>query len=232
MQSSGLAKKILILVLILAVPGFLYYLLTVGGKNRYHSLSYFGPKKLSGTFHKFHGKRIPDTLYHALPPFKLINQDGDTVSQNSFDKKILIASFFYTGCGNVCNTVNNNIAKLIQTYRRNNMVKFVSISVDPVHDTPEKLKEYAKHFDVPQGQWLMLTGDTASVYSLARNGFLVNAAQVSDNQFDFSNQFILIDADKHIRGYYTGTSGQDVNKLNDEIKVQIAEELRKIKAPN
>ncbi|MCC8410847.1 SCO family protein [Mucilaginibacter sp. UR6-1] len=233
MRNSGLGKKLIILVLILAVPGFLYYLLTVGGKNRYKGLNYFGPKKLSGTFHKFHGEKIPDTTYHTLPQFKLTDQDGKEVSTNDFDKKIFVASFFYTGCPDVCKSINDNVRKLALNYRKNDMVYFLSISVDPQHDTPGILKQYAeKYKDVPAGRWLFLTGDTASVYNLARNGFLVNALKVNDKEFIFSDKLVLIDADKHIRGYYTATSAPEVNKLNDEIKVQIAEELRKIKAPN
>lgn len=233
MRNSGLGKKLIILVLILAVPGFLYYLLTVGGKNRYKGLNYFGPKSLSGTFHKFHGEKIPDTTYHALPDFKLTDQNGKEVSISDFDKKIFIASFFYTGCPDVCQTINDNVRKLALNYRKNDMVYFLSISVDPQHDRPEILKQYAeKYKGVPAGKWLFLTGDTSSVYNLARNGFLVNALKVSDKEFVFSDKLVLIDANKHIRGYYTGTSAPEVNKLNDEIKVQIAEELRKIKAAN
>ncbi|GAA4927007.1 SCO family protein [Mucilaginibacter defluvii] len=233
MRNSGLGKKLIILVLILAVPGFLYYLLTVGGKNRYKGLNYFGPKKLSGTFHKFHGEKIPDTTYHQLPNFSLTDPNGKAVTTADFDKKIFVASFFYTGCPEVCTTINDNLRKLALNYRKNNMVYFLSISVNPQQDRPEVLKDYAARYkDVPAGKWLFLTGDTASIYNLARKGFLVNALKVNDKEFVFSDKLILIDADKHIRGYYTGTSAPEVNKLNDEIKVQIAEELRKIKAPN
>lgn len=222
----------MILVLILAVPGFLYYLLTVGGKNRYKSLQYFGPKKLSGTYHKFHGTKIPDTIYHSLPAFKLTDQNGKPVTGGSFDKKIFVASFFYTGCPNVCSEINENLRKLAVTYRKNSMVKFVSITVDPQHDDVPALKKYAAKYQLPADKWLFLTGDTAAVYNIARNGFLVNAAKLDKGEFAFSDKLILIDADKRIRGYYAGTSAPDVSRLNDEIKVQISEELRKIKAPN
>lgn len=232
MRNSGFGKKIMILVLILAVPGFLYYLLTVGGKNRYKSLLYFGPKKLSGTFHKFHGEKIPDTTYHQLPQFSLIDQNGNTVTKNSFEKKIFVAGFFYTGCPNICSQINENMRKLAVTYRKNTMVQFVSITVDPQKDSPEVLKKYTTRFDIPADKWLFLTGDTASVYNLTRNGFLVNAAKLDNGEFAFSDKLVLIDAEKRIRGYYAGTSAPDINRLNDEIKVQISEELRKVKAPN
>ncbi|RYZ99406.1 MAG: SCO family protein [Sphingobacteriaceae bacterium] len=229
MRNSGLGKKIMILVLILAVPGFLYYLLTVGGKNRYKGLQYFGPKHLSGTFHTFHGNKIPDTVYHKLPDFKLTDQNGNTVTPANLEKKIFVAGFFYTGCPKLCTQTNANMQLLAQRYAKNKMVTFVSITVNPEHDRPKELKAYAAKYNVPADKWLFLTGDTASVYNLARNGFLVNAVKIDDKQFIFNGKLVLIDAEKHIRGYYDGTSAAEVNKLTDEIKVQIAEELRKIK---
>ncbi|MFD2148108.1 hypothetical protein [Mucilaginibacter antarcticus] len=80
--------------MILALPGFLYYLLNTKGKNRYKPLPYFGPKEMSGTSHKFHGEVIPDTTYHQLPAFKLVDQNGDTVSSESLANKIFIVNFF------------------------------------------------------------------------------------------------------------------------------------------
>ncbi len=80
--------------MILALPGFLYYLLTAKGKNRYKPLSFFGPKQAAKTGHTFHGTFIPDTIYHKLSDFNLIDQYGKQVSFKNFDKKIFLASFF------------------------------------------------------------------------------------------------------------------------------------------
>ncbi|WP_345211636.1 SCO family protein [Mucilaginibacter gynuensis] len=219
-------------MLILAVPGFLYYLLTVGGKNRYKSLPFFGPKVLAKTSHKFHGTVIPDTIFHKLPAFTLTDQEGKVITDSSFANKIFIASFFYTGCGNACDVINENVRKLAVTYQKNNMVRFVSITVDPEHDQPLMLKHYAEKFKLPASKWLFLTGDTTQVYNLAQNGFLLNAAKMPDGQFVFNDKLVLIDAEKRIRGYYPGNKIQEIARLNDEIKVLISEELRKIKAPN
>ena len=90
MAKFSLIKKVPILVMILIVPGFLYYLLTVKGKNRYHPLPKFGPKVLAKTSHKVNGKVVPDTIYHTLSDFHLIDQDGKPVSLHSF------GSFSYT----------------------------------------------------------------------------------------------------------------------------------------
>jgi len=224
-------KKLIVLVLILAVPGFLYYLLTVKGKNRYKPLAIYGPKQVAKTGHRYHGKYIPDTIYHKIGNFEFTNQLGKPVSSKDFEYKIFVVNFFYTNCPEVCAAVNKNIERLAWAYRKNRMVKFVSITVDPQRDTPAALWAYAKTYRLPADKWIFLTGDTSSIYNLARKGFLVNAVKAGD-EFVFSNQLILIDAEKRIRGSYNGTSMPDVVRLNDEIKVQIAEELRKIKAPD
>jgi protein SCO1/2 len=227
MRKGYILKKVLILVLILALPGFLYYLLTAKGKNRYMPLSFFGPKVVAKTGHKFHGTYIPDTIYHKLNGFVLHDQNGKEVSFKTFEKKIFIANFFYTHCPTVCNTVNKNVSDLAQAYRKNPMVYFTSITVDPDRDTPEALKQYAGKFE-KSNRWLFLSGDTTTIYNLARKGFLVDALKVGNDNFIYSDKLVLIDAEKRIRGYYSGTSMADITKLNDEIKVLIAEELRKV----
>ncbi|MFD1258635.1 SCO family protein [Mucilaginibacter terrae] len=224
-------KKLIILVLILAVPGFLYYLLTVKGKNRYRPLVIYGPKQVAKTGHTRRGKYIPDTIYHKLGDFKLTDQLGKPVTLKDFEYKIFVVSFLYTHCSSVCNEVNKNMERLAHAYRKNRMVRFVTITVDPERDTPAALLAYSKRFGVAPDKWRFLTGDSTVIYNLVRNGFLENALK-ADNEFVFSDKMILIDADKRIRGRYTGTSLPEAIRLNDEIKVQIAEELRKIKAPD
>ena len=226
MSKSNIFKKIIILVLILALPGFLYYLLTAKGKNRYLPLSYFGPKTLSGTSHKIKGVTIPDTLYHSLPAFTLTDQDGQTVSLKTLSEKILIVNFFYTRCPNICGVVNNNISGLIDEYSRNKMVQFVTITVDPEHDSVPVIKAYANKYKANPSKWMFLTGDTATIYSLSRNGFLVNALQEGSADFIYSDKIILVDKKKQLRGYYSGTDADEITRLDNEIKVQITEELR------
>lgn len=229
-KAFALVQKILILVLILALPGFLYYLLTVKGKNRYKPLPFYGPKEVAKTGHKFHGKYIPDTIYHKLTDFNLTDQDGRQVNLKSFDNEIFIAGFFYTQCPSVCNRVFSNLDSLVKGYGRNRMVHFASFTVDPANDSVYVLKKYASKF-ASTAKWQFLTGDSTTIYNLAANGFLVNALRAPNGDFIVDDKLILIDQEKRIRGYYSGTSITDMNRLNDEIKVLIAEEIRKIKAP-
>ncbi|GAB3930118.1 SCO family protein [Mucilaginibacter myungsuensis] len=227
--SKGL-QKLTILVLILAVPGFLYYLLTAKGKNRYKPLPYYGAKKLSGTSHKFHGKIIPDTLYHTVPDFTLTDQQGKQVSLKSIGEKILVLNFFYTNCGDACKEVNARMDSLVKRLAKNDLMQFASITVDPQRDNVPALQKFSAGFNRPADKWLFLTGDTSTIYPLARNGLLVDALQDGDN-FVLSNKIILLDSDHHIRGYYDVASTSDATRLGDEIKVQITEELRKKEKP-
>ena len=230
-MSIRLVKKILILAAILALPGFLYYLLTEKGKNRYKPLPVYGPKQVAKTGHKFHGKFIPDTIYHQLPEFKLTDQDGREVTGKTLDSTIFVTNFFYTNCTGVCETTNTNLKALLDTYKKNKLVSFVSITVDPQRDPAAVLKKYAKQFNPAGVKWMFLTGDTAQIYPLARQGFLVNAVDAGNGNFIYSDKLILIDKKKRIRGYYSGASITEITRLNDEIKVLIAEELREMDEP-
>lgn len=220
-------KKIVILVVVLALPGFLYYLLMVEGKNRYFPLSIFGPKKLAKTTLVAHGKDVPDTIYHTLSDFKLIDQDGKPVSLQTFDKKIFITCFFYTNCPNVCGEMMKNLNRVAANYAKSKMVYFMSVTVDPKRDSVGAMKKYAENLKPASKKWLFLTGDTSTIYNLARNGFLVNALQTGKNDFIYSDKVMLVDEDKRIRGYYTGASVIDMNRLNDEIKVLLSEKFLK-----
>ena len=229
MKSSQI-KKILILVTILAVPGFLYYLLQDKGKNRYKPLPFFGPKEVVKTFHSVRGKQIPDTIYHLVPDFKLVNQQADTVNWKSYEGKILVLNLFYTtGNTYAVNFANKAMKAFEATYAHNKTVNFVGLSIDPTRDTPKVLSDYAAVLGATAGKWDLLTGDSTAVYSLINKGLFIDAhreLQNGEQKFVYSNMFVLLDPQRRIRGYYEATSQEALSKLDDEIKVLITEELR------
>lgn len=225
-------KKILILVTILALPGFLYYLLQEKGKNRYRPLAIYGAKQPANTFHTYRRKKIRDTIYHVIKDFKLVNQDGDSVSFPADTTKITVVNFFFTRCPTFCTNMNKQMASVVDVYRKNRLLKFLSISVDPEHDRPEILRKYADAYKPTSGKWDFLTGDQKEIFSLAREGFLVNALKDTTQASNFihSPMLILIDPKKRIRGYYDSGTKEQVSKLIDEIKLLITEELRQVKS--
>jgi protein SCO1/2 len=231
-EKSSSIKKILILVTILAVPGFLYYLLQEKGKNRYKPLHIYGPKQVAATFHSVRGKQIPDTIYHEVKDFKFVNQAGDSLSFESYKGKILILNLFYSKGNNYAvNFANKAMHAFDFTYEKNKAVHFMSVSIDPVEDTPEVLAAYAKKQQAKAGKWDMVTGDSTQVYDFVNKGLLVDALQekvAGENKFTYSNMFVLLDTHHRIRGYYEATMQEALSKLDDEIKVLLAEELRNI----
>lgn len=231
-MSSRSFKKILILATILAVPGFLYYLLQEKGKNRYRPLSIFGPKEVASTFHTRRGQKIPDTIYHVIRDFKLTGQSGNIVPFPGDSAHISVFNFFYTGCAD-CKQMNKSMRAVAEQYEHNKMLRFYSISIDPENDSPAVLKRYSSTFDIRDDKWQFLTGDSSLIFSLAKEDFLVNAMPDKDNPGNVihSRMLILVDPQKRIRGYYDSSSKEQIDKLADEIKVLIAEELRQVTGP-
>ncbi|WP_374166562.1 SCO family protein [Arcticibacter sp. MXS-1] len=220
-------KKVLILASILAVPGFLYFLLQDKGKNRYRPLKIFGPKEVAATFHYKRGKKIPDTIYHQVAPFHLVDQSAAAVAYPEDTTQIAIFNFFYTSCAS-CARANESMASVARDYLKNKRVHFYSVSVDPLKDQPEVLSVYSKQYGIPMSKWTFLTGDRGTIYTWAKREFLVDVYRADSSAVIHRPLLILVDTKRRIRGFYEATSKEQVDKLRDEIKVLIAEELRQV----
>ena len=223
-------KKILILVTILAVPGFLYYLLQDQGKNRYKPLPFFGPKQYGHSFHKVRGKTIADTIYHEAKGLDFISQAGKSVNWDSYKGKIVVFNAFYTHPPSEAVKLSNKAMQAFNAwYSNNKMVHFVSMSIDPVYDRPEVLSKYADSLSAKPGKWDLLTGDSTKLFSFINDQLFIDAHQAygrGRKHFLLSDHFVLVDPQHRIRGYYHSNRQEDLSKLDDEIKVLIAEVLR------
>ncbi len=211
-------RKPLILILILLVPSLAYLVLTTG-KHNIKKLQYFGPKSLAAN-----GK---DTIYHTIPAFSLIDQDGKPFGDKDLNNKIYVANFFFTSCPTICPKMQTLMKKIQDTddFKKLNDFKLVSFTVDPDNDTPEKLKEFSSLIKAEKNRWYFLTGNRDSIYDLAYKGFMVNAMEdkKADGGFLHSDIMLLIDKEKRVRGIYEGTSYKDVKRLIDEAKVLVAQ---------
>ena len=232
MKSSRI-KKILILVAILAVPGFLYYLLQEKGKNRYKPLVIYGPKQVAKTFHSVRGKNIPDTIYHTIADFNLLNQYGASVGWKSYKGKIFVLNLFHSSNRTFgVDFANKAMGGLTEVYAKNTMLHFMSVSINPVEDQPSVLRRYADQISANKEKWDLLTGDSTQIYQLVNTGLFLDALKTiknGENKFIYNNMFVLIDSKHRIRGYYEATNNEALSKLDDEIKVLIAEELRNMR---
>jgi len=227
-------KKILILVTILAVPGFLYYLLQDQGKNRYKPLPFYGPKQVADTYRTVRGEKIPDTFYHKIRGLDFLNQEGKQVNWDTYKDKIVVFGLFYTESGDKhsVKAANSSMQALGASYAKNDIVNFVSVTIDPGHDKPEVLAAYADSLSAKPNKWNLLTGDSTKIFRFLNEQLQIDAHNVysrGKNNYSYSNYFMLVDPQHRIRGYYEATNQEAMAKLDDEIKVLIAEVLRNIK---
>lgn len=210
--------KIVALLVILFVPS-IYYLLISRGKNNFRKLEIYGPKEIpSGTNST---KVIWDTIFHQIPAFSFTDQYGRPFSNKSLAGCSYVANFFFTSCKTICPGISKELQRIQETYKTDTLLKIVSFSVDPINDSVPVLASYAKNYKAIKDKWYFITGNQDSIYALARNGFFLAAFQQSDakNGIDHSEQLVLIDRKKQIRGYYDGTDKFEIKRLMDEIIV-------------
>ena len=139
-----------------------------------------------------------------VPEFSCVDQSGQAVTRADLLGAVWIADFIFTRCAGQCPMMSGRMAELARAIPAETRARFVSFTVDPEHDTPERLAEYARHYDVPAGRWRLLTGDAAAMTRLAREGFklAVSTDGTPQEPITHSTRFTLIDAAGQIRGYY------------------------------
>ena len=224
-------QKAGILLTTLLVPALLYIFLRFGTENHYVLPRYLPridssrSEPLMGTITLPDGRQITDTLYNHIPPFRLIDQDGDTVNQSLVKGKIYVASFFFTRCGTVCPKISSQLTRVQDIFRKKPDILFLSHSVDPEHDRPKELKAYAKKYEAIPGKWYFLTGSKAEIYDLALHGYYLPVVDAGvkegkpDETFIHTEKLVLVDKEGIVRGFYDGTDREDVDRLILEIRV-------------
>jgi protein SCO1/2 len=160
-----------------------------------------------------------DTTYHTVEGFSFINQLGDTISHADVKDKNYVVEYFFTTCESICPIMNKNMMKVALAYDSDTTFKILSHTVKPEEDTVASLLEYAKEHNANPKNWWFLTGDKKALYHLARNSYLFNGSEGDGGTADFIHTqfFILVDKQKHIRGFYDGTDSVDVDKLISDI---------------
>lgn len=159
--------------------------------------------------------------YHSIADFKLINQNGDTISQADYADKIYIADFFFTTCPTICPVMTANMADIQQIIKEDDEVMLLSHSVTPEIDSVPQLKKYALEKGVIDAKWNLVTGDKKQIYELARKSYLAVLTDGDGGPYDMihTENFILVDKERRIRGFYDGTSSEEVAQLLEDLKV-------------
>ena len=161
---------------------------------------------------------------HKIADFAFTNQNGKIITQKDYDNTIYVADFFFTTCPTICPKMTDNMVWLQNQLKNNPEVKLLSFSVTPDIDTPEVLKKYALEKRVDDSRWNLVTGDKKDIYYLARKSYLAVKTGKQEELYDMvhTENFILVDKNKRIRGFYDGTN---LDKPSDDPKTKNMKQL-------
>lgn len=158
--------------------------------------------------------------YHKIADFKLLNQNGDTITQQTYKDKIYVADFFFTTCPTICPIMTNHMYQIQKEIIKDDDIMLLSHSVTPRIDSVAQLKKYAKEKGVLDHKWNLVTGDKKHIYELARKSYLAVKTDGNGDQYDMihTENFMLIDKKRQIRGFYDGTNPEDIQQLLKDIE--------------
>ena len=158
--------------------------------------------------------------YHKISDFELTNQNGQKITQEFYSNKIYVADFFFTTCQDICPIMTKNMYKLQEELKNDNDILFLSHTVIPEVDTVEQLKKYAIENNVDDSKWNLVTGEKKQIYDLARKSYLaVEDAEYGKFDMIHTENFMLIDKQRQIRGFYDGTNDEEIEQLISDIKI-------------
>lgn len=164
---------------------------------------------------------------HTILPFKLVNQNGDTITEKLVHGKILVVDFFFATCQSICPKMTSQLLRVQDAFLENEDVIIISHSVTPDIDSVAALRVYAEEKGVNNKKWHLVTGDKPQIYNLARKSYFavtlgkdfVNPENWgNEDDFIHTENVVLVDADKRLRGFYDGTSTEDVDRLMMDIR--------------
>ena len=164
--------------------------------------------------------------FHQIPSFELTNQNGETITDKTFEEKIFVVDFFFTTCPGICPKMTASMGTLQEAMRSHEEVLLLSHSVMPKYDSVAVLKNYAEAKGVIDGKWHLATGDRDHIYDLGRYQYFVEEDLGLEKDLDdflHTENFVLIDKNKHIRGIYNGLNKTAIQQLIKDINTLLGE---------
>ena len=164
--------------------------------------------------------------FHQIAPFELINQNGEIITEKTFEGKVYVADFFFTRCPGICPQMTDNMKILQAEFLNNDEVLLLSHSVTPKMDSVAVLKKYAEKKNVVSGKWHLVTGTQKDIYKLGRQDYFVEedlGLQKEVDEFLHTENFVLIDQNRHIRGIYNGLNKTSIAQLIKDVNVLLKE---------
>ena len=215
MNQKSVLRSAIILGVIVLVGSFIAYPLL----KKESRLRIFGPNDINPLL--VDAEMLNKGGEHTIADFKLYNQDGKTIRLDHLKGKIYVADFFFTTCGNMCPKMTFQMERLNEEFSKDDDFILVSHTVTPEIDSIPVLKAYAIEHDAVAPKWHLLTGEKEDIYKLARQSYFAVKDQWKGDLGDFihTENFVLVDKEGRIRGYYDGTDPEDVDKLIGEVAI-------------
>jgi protein SCO1 len=157
--------------------------------------------------------------YHTIADFSFVNQNGKTITQKNYEGKIYVADFFFTTCGSICPKMTTNMVDVQKAIVNNPKVMLLSHTVFPETDSVPALKAYAVKYGVNDAKWNLVTGDKKEIYTMARKSYLAVKLGRPEQLYDMvhTENFVLVDAKRRVRGFYDGTKKEEIQRLIEDI---------------
>ena len=166
-------------------------------------------------------KEAEEKITHKIAPFSFRDQNNKTINISSLSKKIHVANFMFTQCGSICPIMTSHLKMIEEAYGENPNLSILSFSVTPWIDSVSRLKSYADQYDIKMKQWHFLTGETASVYALARGSYFAEEElgfTKDSSDFLHTEHVLLVDKQLRLRGIYNGTLQLEIEQLRADIQ--------------
>ncbi len=167
---------------------------------------------------------------HRIPAFSFINQDGRYISEQDVANGVYVANFFFTTCPGICPSIRKKLMRIQEHFREDDYVKILTHTVRPTTDTVDMLHTYATANEIQSDKWHLLTGDKDTIYKLAKDVYFANedlGGTMSIDDFLHTENLLLIDENRHIRGVYNGLSNSAINNLISDIELLKKESNRR-----
>ncbi|MFZ4769027.1 MAG: SCO family protein [Ferruginibacter sp.] len=220
-------KGIVTLLLVICVPLTGYYIVKYYSKDAVHMPRHYFYDDVKKAEKR--GKAIDDTIWHQAKNISFTNQMGKKVSLDDLKGKVLVINFFFTRCPSICPGLTRNMKKIQNSFLKNpEIVQFISISVDPEHDSVANLRKFADRFEVNHDSWWFVTGNKKELYDFAFNEVKASIADVNvDTAFVHTENFFLLDSNRVVRGWYNGFDTVKLAQLARDIPTLMLEKDRK-----
>ncbi len=227
---AKVSNKKYLLGLTVALLPFLFYMITKSmSKDKIDLPDYYVVDGIDTV--EEDGETYYDSIYHKVADITLTNQLGEEVSVNKdLSDKIVVVNFMFTTCPTICPKLTGNITMLQKAFKKNDTtVHLVSVTVDPETDSFQALRSYSEQYNVDHDHWWFLTGDRDKIYNYARNELRVVMGKGGEGVEDFihTQKLVLLDKERHIRGYYDGLDTVDLSRCADDIILLTLEKKRK-----